>query len=81
MIVTTDVPKVPPILITEASMAAFKGRDATMILIIVYLRKFKIILVNAAITPAIMTLTILSLILGAFQKQDRAPNRQSKILK
>lgn len=25
MIVTTDVPKVPPILITEASMAAFKG--------------------------------------------------------
>ena len=60
MIVTTDVPKVPPILITEASMAAFKGRDATMVLIIVYLRKFKIILVNAAITPAIMTLTILS---------------------
>lgn len=41
MIVTTDVPKVPPILITEASMAAFKGRDATMVLIIVYLRKFK----------------------------------------
>ena len=35
MIVTTDVPKVPPILITEASMAAFKGRDATMVLIIV----------------------------------------------
>ena len=46
MIVTTDVPKVPPILITEASMAAFKGRDATMVLIIVYLRKFKIILIN-----------------------------------
>lgn len=33
MIVTTDVPKVPPILITEASMAAFKRRDETMVLI------------------------------------------------
>ena len=53
MIVTTDVPKVPPILITEASMAALSGRDATMVLIIVYLMKFKIILVNAAMTPTI----------------------------
>ena len=43
MIVTTDVPKVPPILTTEANIAAFKGRDATAVFIIVYLIKFKII--------------------------------------
>ena len=57
-----------PILITEASMAAFKGRDATMVLIIVYLRKFKIILVTAAITPTIMTLAILSFDFRSFSK-------------
>ena len=43
MIVTTDVPKVPPILVSANTMAAFTGRAATILLIIVYLIKFKII--------------------------------------
>ena len=50
MIVTTDVPKVPPILVSANAMAAFSGKAATTLLIIVYLTKFKIILVTAAIT-------------------------------
>ena len=50
MIVTTDVPKVPPILTTEANIAAFKGRDATTVFIIVYLTKLRMIFVTAAIT-------------------------------
>ena len=45
-----------------------------MVLIIVYLRKFKIILVNAAITPAIMTLTILSFDFRSFSKISNSPN-------
>ena len=47
MIVTTDVPKVPPILVSANTMAALSGKAATTLLIIVYLTKFKIILVTA----------------------------------
>ena len=68
MIVTTDVPKVPPILVSANTIAALSGKAATTLLIIVYLTKFKIILVC-------------HLILEAFQKQDREHNKQSKILK
>ena len=60
MIVTTDVPKVPPILVSANTMAALSGKAATTLLIIVYLIKFKIILVTAAMTPMIMMLVILS---------------------
>lgn len=41
MIVTTDVPNVPPILVSANAMAAFSGKAATTLLIIVYLTKFK----------------------------------------
>ena len=68
MIVTTDVPKVPPILVSANTMAAFTGRAATILLIIVYLIKFKIILVTAAITPMIMILAILSFDFSSFSK-------------
>ena len=54
MIVTTDVPKVPPILVSANTIAALSGKAATTLLIIVYLTKFKIILVTAAMTPMIM---------------------------
>ena len=40
MIVTTDVPKVPPILVSANTMAALSGKAATTLLIIVYLTKF-----------------------------------------
>ena len=41
MIVTTDVPKVPPILVSANTIAALSGKAATTLLIIVYLTKFK----------------------------------------
>ena len=81
MIVTTDVPKVPPILVSANTIATLSGKAATTLLIIVYLTKFKIILVTAAMTPMIMMLAIFHLILKTFQKQDREHNKQSKILK
>ncbi len=68
MIVTTDVPKVPPILVSANTMAAFSGIAATTLLIIVYLTKFKIILVTAAITPMIMMFIILSFDFSSFSK-------------
>lgn len=68
IIVTTDVPKVPPILTTEANIAAFKGRDATAVFIIVYLTKLRMIFVTAAITPMRIILLVLSFDLRAFSK-------------
>ena len=68
MIVTTDVPKVPPILVSANTMAALSGKAATTLLIIVYLTKFKIILVTAAMTPMIMMFVILSFDLSSFSK-------------
>ena len=68
MIVTIDVPKVPPILVSANTMAALSGKAATTLLIIVYLIKFKIILITAAMTPIIMMLAILSFDFRSFSK-------------
>ena len=68
MIVTTDVPKVPPILVSANAMAAFSGKAATTLLIIVYLTKLRMIFVTAAITPMIMILAILSFDFSSFSK-------------
>ena len=68
MIVTTDVPKVPPILVSANTMAELSGKAATTLLIIVYLTKFKIILVTAAMTQMIMMLVILSFDFRSFSK-------------
>ena len=68
MIVTTDVPKVPPILVSANTMAALSGKAATAVFIIVYLTKLRMILVTAAITPMIMIFTILSLDFSSFSK-------------